>query len=452
VVRTSGKATLPKATLREGFGVAGGIFAPTLAKGVIIRRPAIMGMAETLNLDQRAVEQMQKLRDKYAPGPLMLRIPGRHQAVILDPDHVLRVLNESPEPFATASDEKWAALAHFEPKGALISHGAERAERRRFNVEALDGDSAVHRMGETFLPIVNEEARLLLDQARRIGEFRWHEFIDAWFNIIRRVIFGNGARDDRELTDLMVKLRSRANWAFLTPAAKDDRDILHGKIRGHLARAEAGSLAEHMAKIPRTGRMAPENQIPQWLFASDPAAMATFRALALLAAHPDQAERARTESDGGNAAARPYRPFLRACVCESLRLWPTTPMILRQTTRETTWEIGTMPAHTGILIFTPFFHRDDARLPYAHRFSPDVWMKDGREVDGGPPGDWPLVPFSSGPGVCPGRNVVLLLTSAMLAALLGGRRIRLKDPGRLDPGEPMPGTLDNYSLHFVLDG
>jgi hypothetical protein len=34
--------------------------------------------------------------------------------VLLEPVHVRRVLDQSPEPFSTASDEKEAALSHFQ--------------------------------------------------------------------------------------------------------------------------------------------------------------------------------------------------------------------------------------------------------------------------------------------------------------------------------------------------
>jgi hypothetical protein len=47
-------------------------------------------------------------------------------------------------------------------------------------------------------------------------------------------------------------------------------------------------------------------------------------------------------------------------------------------------------------------------------------------------------------------TLVLLLTSAMIAALLDGRTIRLKPPTRLDPGRPLPGTLNNYALRFEI--
>jgi hypothetical protein len=113
---------------------------PNLAKGVVIRRPRAVAMAEKMELDRRAVRRMQKLQNRYGAGPLMRRLPRRAQALILDPDHVRRVLEHSHEPFATASSEKHSALAHFEPKGALISHGSEREDRRRLNDRVFESE------------------------------------------------------------------------------------------------------------------------------------------------------------------------------------------------------------------------------------------------------------------------------------------------------------------------
>jgi len=439
------RSSLPKATLQETLAVTTDILAPTLAKGPIIRRPRMVGLAERFDLDRRAVRRMQELRDKYGTGPLMLRTPpGPTQALILAPEHVHQVLDGSPEPFATASSEKRAALLHFEPKGALISHGPERADRRRFNERVLDSDRPRHRLAERFVGVVNEEAEGLLREARRAGSLSWGVFSDGWFRTVRRIVFGDGARDDTELRALINRLRADGNWAFLKPKRREVRRQFFARLQEHLARAEPGSLASVMADTPVTAVTAPEQQVPQWLFAFDPAGITTFRALALLASHPGHAERTREEIRAQRGSQKPHLPYLRAVVLESLRLWPTTPMVLRQSTRETRWETGVMPAKTGILIFAPFFHRDDQRLPYADRFTPEVWLE---ERD---PKAWPLIPFSGGPAICPGRHLVLLLASTMLAALLDEREVWLKPLMRLDARRPLPGTLDNYSLRFEL--
>jgi cytochrome P450 len=243
---------------------------------------------------------------------------------------------------------------------------------------------------------------------------------------------------------MMSQLRSAANWAFLRPQRKDVRQQLLDRINRYLSRADPGSLAGVMAQTQETSRTAPEHQVPQWLFAFDPAGMTTFRTLALLASHPGYARHVREEIGARHDASREYMPYSRAAVLESLRLWPTTPFVLRESTVPTTWETGMMPANTSILVFTPFFHRDNQHLLYADQFSPELWMNNTQ------PQGWPLIPFSEGPAMCPGRHLVLLLSTAMLAAILDRARVRLKHPTRLIAGQSLPGTLNHFGLRFEL--
>jgi cytochrome P450 len=385
---------------------------------------------------------MQRLRAKYGAGPLLLPVPIQAQALILAPQHVRTVLDNSAEPFAVATALKKTALAHFEPKNVLVSHGAERAERRQFHEEALDFHSPVHRLAEGFIEVVNREAENVLERAGRHGELTWDAFIQAWYRMVRRVVFGDSARDDTELTDMLARLRGRGNWAFASPKNKALRERFLAQVQERLNRAEPGSIASLIARMPKSADTAPEQQVPQWLFAFDPAGMTTFRALAVLASHPVHMQRARVELDA-DMTERQHLPFLRACILETLRLWPTTPMILRESTRATTWDNGAMPAKTSILIYAPYFHRDDQNLDYAHQFMPDIWLNGAAD-------EWPLVPFSGGPGTCPGKQLVLLLTSAMLAAILDRREVSLIPPTRLDPAKPLPATLNNYGLRFGL--
>jgi cytochrome P450 len=83
-------------------------------------------------------------------------------------------------------------------------------------------------------------------------------------------------------------------------------------------------------------------------------------------------------------------------------------------------------------------------LPYADRFVPEIWL-DGRAQD-----NPALVPFSSGPGICPGRDLVLFSTAMMLANLSQGHRFQLDPPGKLGPLTPIPATLDNFGLRFTV--
>ena len=99
--------------------------------------------------------------------------------MILDPADIRRVLVHSPEPFATDSPGKRAALAHFESKNVLVSRGPERTERRDFKEEVLDTDRPVHHFGESFRRIVGSETARLYDHLLPGTQLTWERFADA---------------------------------------------------------------------------------------------------------------------------------------------------------------------------------------------------------------------------------------------------------------------------------
>jgi cytochrome P450 len=399
---------------------------PLVAKGLIVRRPKIVRLLARMGAEGAGVRLLARLRRKYGDGPLLLRLPLREQAVVLAPRDLRRILAGTPDPFAAASDEKEAALAHFQPDGVLISNGAERAERRRFNEEVLESACPVHSLAPAFGALVEAEAAPL----RSAGPVTWPDFKRAWFRMVRQAVFGPAARDDEATTDMLERLRADANWAFLKPRRRRLRERFLAAMRARLADAPPASLGG-LARARETADSAPEDQVAHWLFAFDAAGIAAFRTLAMLALHPEAAARARKSSD-----------FRRACILETLRLWPTTPAVLRQTRVETIWERGALPAGAGLLIHLPYFHRDGSRIPYADRFVPEIW-RDGRAEA------WPFVPFSAGPAECPARNLVLFLASAWIDALARDRDIVLPPEAGLEPAR-LPATFDHFRVRLSL--
>lgn len=81
-------------------------------------------------------------------------------------------------------------------------------------------------------------------------------------------------------------------------------------------------------------------------------------------------------------------------------------------------------------------------MPDADRFAPDQWC-DGRAQE-----SWPLVPFSVGPVACPGRELVLFITSTFLATLLERHELRFAGPPPLRGDWPLPAALDAFALRF----
>ncbi|MCO1653996.1 cytochrome P450 [Pseudonocardia humida] len=414
--------------------VLGLVLAPVVAQGVIARRPRVVGAAARLGLDARGVRELQRLRERYGTGPVRLPIPGRPMALVLDPPDVRRVLEGTPVPFAADSWEKRGALRQLQPHGVLISPPGLRAERRRFNEAVLDTGHPMHRYADAIARVVREETAPLADR----DVLDWDGFITAWWRIVRRVVLGDGARDDHALTDDLRRLRQAGNWSWLAPRRRRRYARVRDGLRRHVERADPGSLAELVAALPAGPDVDRLDQVPQWLFAYDPAGMATFRALALLAAHPAELDRARAEVT--DPAAPQDLPRLRAAVLESVRLWPTTPLILRDAAEATDWDGATLPAGTGMVVPAWFLHRDDRTRADAHRFHPEQWL-DGSAFD-----DPALVPFSAGPAVCPGRELVLFTAATFLAVLLRDRTARPPFPA----DRPLPANLSPFTLRIPL--
>lgn len=446
---TTGTGQLPRATRRETLATLLEVVLPVVARGPVVRRPRVLGLAERLDLDTRAVRRLQALRAAHGPGPVLLSIPGRDMAVVLTPTDVARVLNDTPEPFATDTVEKRAALERFQPHGALISRGPARDVRRELNERVLDHDQAMHRQAASLVPPMVEEMRLLARDIHAAGRLRWDGYAQAFHRTVRRIVLGEGARDDETLTAMLTRLRSSANWSVLGRRHARLQQEFHRRLAAHLERAEPGSLAGVLADAPAAPGSDPEQQVPQWLFAFDATAWASYRALALLHARPAKLDRAHDEAAALDLTVPQWLPYLRACMLESLRLYPTTPAILRDTTARTTWANGTMPEGCGVLVFAPFFHRDEVHVPDAHGFLPARWLDDGPDewFQHLTHDRWPLVPFSAGPAVCPGRHLVLLTASTVLGALLQQTRLRLEKP-QLPGSEPLPSVLSPFGISF----
>ena len=433
----SGRRQVSQASVFDTIRVLIEVILPTFAKGIIIRRRRAEALAQRFEVDRHAVKLMQKLRRKYGRGPLRLALPFRPHVLLLDAADVEVVLFHTPVPYAADTWEKRAALSHFEPGNVLISDPARRSSLRPFHEKALATESKVHPLGQRFESVIREEMAVMLDCQKEglFGCLGWDGFSAAWYRIVRRISLGDGARDDEGLTRQLDRLRARANWAFLRPRSERKLQEFQVHLRGYITGAEQGSL---VAMVSGATVADAESQVAQWLFAFDAAGISTFRALALLAAHPDQLRGVREEALRGGLE----RPTARACLMESLRLWPTTPAILREATVDDAPARG-LAKGSGIVIFAPFFHRDDESLDFAHRMHPAIWS------GGDPLPARGLVPFSAGPAMCPAHNLVPLIGSLALGAVAGKMAIRLVSPV-LRPAQ-LPGSLNHFGLKFEMN-
>jgi len=410
------------------------VLGPVIAQGVVIRYPAMTARAERHGWDARAVRTLDDLRRRYGDGPLVLRLPGRRLALVLTAEDAGRMLAGTPDPFAAATSEKQAALRHFQPDGVLISTGAVRRDRRAFNEAVLDTGQAMHRLAGPVTRVVDDEVDRLGDGP----DLAWSRYADVHARVVRRVVLGDPAGNDQQLTEILDRLRRRANWAYGRPQAPALRDELHARIDGYLAAAAPDCLASVVTATPAAADVHPAGQIPHWLFAFDALGATTFRALAVIATDPSIRSAVAGELVPGPA----HRPHLAAAVLETLRLWPTTLVLLRQTTEPTHWRDRTLSAGTTLIAHSSYLHRDPTRGTAADRFSLAPWLDASADADPG------LVPFSAGPARCPGRDLVTFTGATLLAAVLSRYEVTLRRP-HLDPHR-LPTALDHFQVRLGL--
>ncbi|MFF4615685.1 cytochrome P450 family protein [Nonomuraea jabiensis] len=393
---------LPRATAAETLALAAVVALPSIVQGPVARRPYAVRLAELADADGRAIRLLARLRAEHGEGPLLVRAPGRGWVMLpLAPRDVRAVLDDRD--FTPATTAKRGALGHFQPDGVLITRDPGLRERRRaLNDQVLGSGFA------PFARVVEEEAATL----PRHGLLTWPRFHATHRRIVRRIVLGDGARDDVILTRQLDRLCADANWSDLRGHRTDVFNAFRRRLDGHLARAEPGSLAAGLARAHAAADVHPEGQVPHWLFAFDGAAAAAYRALALAAAHQGPADP-------------------RATMLESVRLWPITIAIVREAVGPTEWDV---PDGTTAVIYSPYVNRAGPGDSYR----PELWRDGGVE--------WAGVPFSAGFARCAGEDLVLFTAATLLDAVLRERSVR--PSVRLEGA--LPAMLNHFRLNFAV--
>ena len=149
----------------------------------------------------------------------------------------------------------------------------------------------------------------------------------------------------------------------------------------------------------------------------------TMRALALIVSDAGVEQRVREEiREHGIQTPEGVDKLdlLEGCVQEAMRLWPTTPMLMRQTLQRVVLGGNSISSGTQVVIPNGFAHRDWETNPDAGNFRPDFWL-DKRS-------DYRFNHLSNGTQACAGKSLALFIAKAVLANLLVRGRYILKRP------------------------
>ncbi|MGN6869318.1 MAG: cytochrome P450 [Solirubrobacteraceae bacterium] len=434
----TGGVGLGDASLREALGVLATGVAPALVRGLFTPRRGAMKLLTRVDADARAIAVLTGLRRRH--GGEGVRLLGGRLIVLWGADTIREVLDRSAEIYASDAGAKAKGMCHFQPDALTLSRGPEWRDRRPFNEVVLASHERVHPDGSRFVEVVADEVdRMPLGQ---VLEWRdWERLFDL---ITLRVIFGDRARCDQQLTGLLETLMREGNRLVgLRP--NDAYYELYGSLERQVRDPEPGSLLARIGEAPHGDRTRVVQQIPHWMFAMrDTLAANAYRALAAIVADPAVEQRVREDMIGADLCdprTLDGMSYLGGCLHEAMRLWPTTPLLAREVVHDVTLAGEQVPAGTQILILNVFNHRDRDHVEDADRLVPERWRSSQLR-------DYRFNHLSNGSQDCPGGPLVLLLGKAAIAQVLSRWTLELEEP-KLPVGGPMPAMFDFYSARFA---
>ncbi len=437
---------LPSASALDNARLNALVVVPNALQGIFRRRRRAVAAATRADVDRWGAGLLAGMRRAHGGSPVWIRIGPSRALLLLSVADVQAALEGSPDPFAADPEAKRKGMVCFQPDALTISRNPEWRERREFAEAVLDTRAAAHRHAGRFAALIAEEADDLVRAVDSAGGvLGWEEWALAVRRITRRVVLGDGARDDEALTDLLAAMMDEANSMPGEPSTRLGE--FRSRLAAHIDRAEAGSLASIVGDAPRAASVEPAAQFTHFLFAmGDTLAANSLRALFAVACHPAERTRAAADVDAlGELGGEEILSLahLAGCLQEAMRLWPTTPMLSRELTGDARLGGREVPAGTQVVIVNTFMHRDRDTHPGADRFEPEAW------IDGPAPQDWAFNHLSHGPQGCPGADLAIFAGTGLIANVTRLRGVT-PESGAIDPARPMPHMLDHFSLRLRL--
>ncbi|MFE4257612.1 cytochrome P450 [Streptomyces sp. NPDC056883] len=392
---------------------------PALVRGFVSARPRAAHGHAGPDRPRWSAATLRALRDRHGGAPVLVRGLTGTVLLILDPQEIRQF--------------------YAEPAGSLgraaagtdgCAHTGLRDERRAVDDSVLAAGLTVHPSCGAFLSVLTDEARRLTAG----GSLELARVRHSVARAARRIVLGDAAAEDAELGRRLGRFHEKAGVRIAAYAALAEPHTLIGRAR------------RHAEPFPGAAGPDPVGQVRQWLAAFDLVPGVLLRTLLLLGAHPAEQDAVAAEARAAGwaqGAAQGALPRLRACVRESLRLYPAVPDLIRITRAETEWRGVRHPAGTCVVLPVLFHQRDPEHVPAAHVFVPGRWAS--READR----DVRMAPFSHAGGRCPGEQLGLLVTAALCAEVLRGHRVRPVRP-LLDPLGPLPAALDPQGIRLRL--
>ncbi|WP_078506801.1 cytochrome P450 [Streptomyces viridochromogenes] len=216
----------------------------------------------------------------------------------------------------------------------------------------------------------------------------------------------------RAIVDAAVAERRRGS-------AHDDRDDLLGTLLA-AARGDGGETVISDEEV--------HGQVITLLFAgAESTALCLSSALALVALHPEQEDRLRSEADAVLASGRPPGPdelplleHTRRVLTETLRHRPPGWLFTRVATKDTELAGHRLPQGATVMYSPYLLHHDPALFPDPDRFLPDRWLPGRTDAVHSAA----MMPFGAGRRKCLGETLALAEATVAIAFIARHWRLR----------------------------
>lgn len=295
-------------------------------------------------------------------------------------------------------------------KLGFLDQGHDRVVGRRLDGTTYECD---------FRDALYQNAR---KQSLLIWPYEWYSLINKISNIIP--FYGRMGKFAQEWEGIPTELAHRRLQRYRAGEKLDDffQALMEDK-NGHPNNLEWGEIVAEVSIMMNAG--------------SATTAIAMTNVLYQLLKNPqcmkkcveelDAALEDEEENENGVVAydAVKHLPYMRACLDESLRLFPPTPHGLpRMTPTEGTNILGDyIPGGVSVAMSAFVAHRNESQFPQADKYIPERWL--GEEGKALQPY---FLAFSAGARGCIGRNISYLEQTVVLASILRRYEFALSRP------------------------
>jgi cytochrome P450 len=410
------------------------------------------------NLHQIEVSRLHLVLEGWARtyGPAYRVALGRRPAVVLsDPALIGGVLRDRPSDFRRVRTLA-PILTELGMLGVFGAEGEAWRPQRRLATAAL---SRSHLQG--FFPILRLVGRRLVQRWERAADrgdiidilddfqrFAVDVMTSLAFGRDVNTVEGMGGGIQECLQRVFPMLARRLNarlptWRWYKSRADREVDTALARLRGWLAEvveeargrlaatpeAVAGNFLEAML-LARDESGAPfsdetifGNAMTMLLAGEDTTASTLAWAVHELCGDAAAVARLRAEAQQcfpdvvpDTLAHVSSLAYAQAVANETMRLRPVAPVMMQESTRDVVLDQRiAVPAGTRLMLLSRFAATSSEHVEQPWRFRPERWLDPERAAE--LQRKAVLIPFGSGPRLCPGRNLALIEMQMMLAVL-----------------------------------